>query len=197
MENRAAGARLNLDFAEAAGEFKIAADVFVRGHESESPSIADDGLPQLPEAYIGVAEVVVQCPASHARTDKTFETLDRLAIRTDRLAAVLVLHCDGGVKVRQGDFEDAVYCWRTQSRAWPDRQMGVVLAAGAGAMGVRLGMPVAEPGGLEARPELGVGDPADVPFLDTAIGLLWRALVLWVAVLVGMALVAYSSRVWA
>lgn len=82
-----------------------------------------------------------------------------------------------------GDFEDAVYCWRTQARAWPDRQMGVVLAAGAGAMGVRLGMPLAEPGGFESRPELGVGEPADLPFLDTAVGLLWRALVLWVFVL--------------
>jgi len=83
-----------------------------------------------------------------------------------------------------GDFEDAVYCWRTQARAWPDPQMGVVLAAGAGAMGVRLGMPLGEPGGIEPRPELGVGEAADSPFLDSAVGLLWRALVLWVFVLV-------------
>ena len=83
-----------------------------------------------------------------------------------------------------GDFEDAVYCWRTQARAWPDPYMGVVLAAGAGAMGVRLGMPLAEPGGVEPRPELGVGEAADLPFLDTTVGLLWRALVLWVFVLV-------------
>jgi len=83
-----------------------------------------------------------------------------------------------------GDFEDAVYCWRTQARAWPDPQMGVVLAAGAGAMGVRLGMPLGEPGGIEPRPELGVGEVADSPFLDSAVGLLWRALVLWVFVLV-------------
>ena len=90
-----------------------------------------------------------------------------------------------------GDFEDAVYCWRTQARTWPDRYMGVVLAAGAGAMGVRLGMPLTEPGGVEPRPELGVGDAADLPFLDTAVGLLWRALVLWVFVL----LVVSAARV--
>jgi adenosylcobinamide-phosphate synthase len=82
-----------------------------------------------------------------------------------------------------GDFEDAVYCWRTQSRAWRDPYMGVVLAAGAGAMGVRLGMPLTEPGGVDPRPELGVGETADLPFLDTVVGLLWRALVLWVFVL--------------
>ena len=90
-----------------------------------------------------------------------------------------------------GDFEDAVYCWRTQARAWPEPYMGIVLAAGAGAMGVRLGMPLAEPGGVESRPELGVGEAADLPFLDTTVGLLWRALVLWVFVL----LVVSAARV--
>lgn len=79
-----------------------------------------------------------------------------------------------------GDFEDAVYCWRTQARTWLDQNRGVVLAAGAGAMGVRLGMPVQEIEGADPRPELGVGEPADGPFLDSAVGLVWRALVVWV-----------------
>ena len=82
-----------------------------------------------------------------------------------------------------GDFEDAVYCWRTQARAWPDPNAGVVLASGAGAMGVRLGMPLATEE-AQARPELGVGEDADVPALDATVGLLWRALVVWVFVLV-------------
>jgi adenosylcobinamide-phosphate synthase len=79
-----------------------------------------------------------------------------------------------------GDFEDAVYCWRTQARAWPDPDAGIVLAAGAGAMGVRLGMLLQEVDGMQARPELGVGEPAEGPFLDSTVGLLWRAVVLWV-----------------
>lgn len=82
-----------------------------------------------------------------------------------------------------GDFEDAVYCWRTQARGWPDPNAGVVLASGAGAMGVRLGMPLAV-GEAQQRPELGVGEDADVPALDATVGLLWRALVVWVFVLV-------------
>ena len=68
--------------------------------------------------------------------------------------------------------------------------------AGAGAMGVHLGMPVQDVDGPQPRPELGVGEEADGPFLDTTVGMLWRALVLWVAVLAGMAVVAYSSRFW-
>jgi cobalamin biosynthesis protein CobD/CbiB len=82
-----------------------------------------------------------------------------------------------------GDFEDAIYCWRTQARAWLDPNEGVVLAAGAGAMGVRLGMPVQEMEGMSPRPELGVGEPADGPFLDSTVGLVWRALVVWIFVL--------------
>lgn len=82
-----------------------------------------------------------------------------------------------------GDFEDSIYCWRTQARAWSEPNEGVVLAAGAGAMGLRLGMPVQEVEGMQPRPELGVGEPADGPFLDSTVGLVWRALVLWVFVL--------------
>jgi len=82
-----------------------------------------------------------------------------------------------------GDFEDAVFCWRSQARAWPDPNAGIVLAAGAGAMGVRLGMPVQEVAGPQPRPELGVGEIADAPFLDSTVGLVWRALVVWIFIL--------------
>jgi adenosylcobinamide-phosphate synthase len=83
-----------------------------------------------------------------------------------------------------GDFEDTVFCWRTQAHTWPDADSGVILAAGAGAMGVRLGMPVQEIEGMQPRPELGVGEPAEAPFLDSAVGLLWRAVVVWVFTLI-------------
>ncbi len=83
-----------------------------------------------------------------------------------------------------GDFEDAIYCWRTQAATWTDRNLGIALAAGAGALGVRLGMPLAEAdGSVEVRPELGLGELADEPFLDSTVGLLWRSLVVWVFLL--------------
>ena len=83
-----------------------------------------------------------------------------------------------------GDFEDAIYCWRTQAAAWSDPTLGIVLASGAGALGVKLGMPLTELEGLYPRGELGLGEAADAPFLDSTVGLLWRALVLWVFVLI-------------
>jgi cobalamin biosynthesis protein CobD/CbiB len=86
-----------------------------------------------------------------------------------------------------GDFEDAIYCWRTQAQSWPDPEAGVVLAAGAGALGVRLGMPLTAVDGVEVRPELGVGEAAEAPFLDGVVGLVWRAVVVWVFALLLLA----------
>src|SRR6266446_3360812 len=104
---------------------------------------------------------------------QAFYVLDWPAVRLTAAAFAVV-----------GDFEDAVYCWRTQAPGWPDPNAGIVLAAGAGAMGVRLGMPVQEVDGMHPRPELGISEPADAPFLDSTVGLVWRALVIWVLVLI-------------
>jgi adenosylcobinamide-phosphate synthase len=87
-----------------------------------------------------------------------------------------------------GDFEDTVYCWRTQSENWPDREAGILLASGAGALGVRLGMPLPAEGIPEDRPELGMGDDADTHFLQSTIGLVWRALVFWLILLLLLSL---------
>lgn len=77
-----------------------------------------------------------------------------------------------------GDFEDAVYCWRSQASSWFGESSGILLAAGAGALGVRLGMPVYESGEITERPELGLGEDADVDFMQSTVGLVWRAMVL-------------------
>ena len=77
-----------------------------------------------------------------------------------------------------GDFEDAVYCWRTQASLWPNEAIGIILASGAGALGVRLGEPLTCNGMLQYRPELGLGDEADADYLRSAVGLVWRVLVL-------------------
>lgn len=82
-----------------------------------------------------------------------------------------------------GDFEDTIYCWRTQAQNWPDPEAGIVLASGAGAIGVRLGLPILQDGLPLDRPELGMGDEVDVDFMQSTIGLVWRALVFWIALL--------------
>jgi adenosylcobinamide-phosphate synthase len=77
-----------------------------------------------------------------------------------------------------GNFEDAMYCWRTQSETWKDPTQGIMLSSGAGALGVKLGEPLFANGVLEYRPELGLGDVADADYVMSSIGLIWRSLVL-------------------
>ena len=90
-----------------------------------------------------------------------------------------------------GNFEDAIYCWRTQTASWNAAADGVLVASGAGALGVRLGDAVHQGGTVKFRPELGTGDEADVDYMASATGLIWRALVLWLF-LVFIVMVAHS-----
>lgn len=81
-----------------------------------------------------------------------------------------------------GDFEDALFCWRTQAQSWHDKSEGIVLASGAGAIGVRLGSVLASAEPVQVRAELGTGEEADAELMTSAVGLIWRALVLWLFV---------------
>ncbi|MEP7259586.1 MAG: regulatory signaling modulator protein AmpE [Usitatibacter sp.] len=78
-----------------------------------------------------------------------------------------------------GNFEDSLLCWRSQAAQWIRPEEGIVLASGAGALGMRLGEPVPRSGGLEDRPGLGCGDLAQEDALASLEGLLWRALIVW------------------
>ena len=113
---------------------------------------------------------------------RAFAALDWLPARFSAAAFAIV-----------GDFENAVYCWRTQAATWPDSAVGIVLSSGAGAIGVRLGMPVLVGGTLLDRPPLGLGDPADLGHMDSMVGLAWRTLVMWLVLLLLVALAGAAS----
>lgn len=87
-----------------------------------------------------------------------------------------------------GNFEDAVECWRARASEWGAGARGVVLAAGAGALGVRLGEPPPA-AGPEAR-AVAAAEP-DAFAMESAVGLVWRSLVLWMF-LVLIVSVAYA-----
>ena len=48
---------------------------------------------------------------------------------------------------------------------------------------MRLGDPLRQDYGLKIRPELGTGDEADPAFLKSAVGLVWRSVLLWLGFL--------------
>jgi adenosylcobinamide-phosphate synthase len=101
-----------------------------------------------------------------------------------------------------GNFEDAVYAWRNFAHRWKDEAIGIILAAGGGAMGLRLGsptehaadLPSADASAVDAgnfEPETPPGEEANARALQSTVGLVWRALLLWM-----LLLLLLSFAVW-
>jgi adenosylcobinamide-phosphate synthase len=113
---------------------------------------------------------------------QAFHVLEWLPVRITALTFAIV-----------GNFEDTVYCWRTQATNWSDNDAGILLASGAGSLGVRLGMAIPQDGSSLERTELGVGDEADVDFMQSTIGLVWRSVVFILILLVLMTISSVRS----
>jgi adenosylcobinamide-phosphate synthase len=114
---------------------------------------------------------------------RAFYWIDWLPVRLTAIAFAVV-----------GNFEDAIYAWRNFAERWPDPAIGIVLSAGGGAMGVRLGTPLVnaadvlqpdatsmESTGIEA--ETPPGEESSARALQSTVGLVWRALLLWMLLL--------------
>ncbi len=90
-----------------------------------------------------------------------------------------------------GNFEGAVYGWRYLTGKWADSLSAVILAAGSGALGVRLGEPLSEPDSDEALRMAEAGEPMVYEVgleptertMRSAIGLVWRLVIAWMALL--------------
>ncbi len=101
-----------------------------------------------------------------------------------------------------GNFEDAIYAWRNFSGRWQNETVGIILTAGGGAMGVRLGTKIENaadvlPADASIIDSLGIetdnlpGDEPTVRALQSTVGLVWRALLLWM-----LLLLLLSVAVW-
>lgn len=81
-----------------------------------------------------------------------------------------------------GDASRAWRCWRVQAPQWDSPNAGPVMAAGAGALGVRLGGAAPYDGVWEPRPALGEGADPDSNAIRRALRLVRRGVVLWLLV---------------
>ena len=137
----------------------------------------------LAEEWGAMTPGVEPTPLTQARDEfgrparKLLAILDWIPVRLTALSFAIV-----------GDFEDAVACWRTQAHLWAREDggvaTGVLLASGGGALGAQLGGPLPVLAGEpDLRPELGTGEPAGPDMLPSAVGLAWRALILWLLVI--------------
>jgi adenosylcobinamide-phosphate synthase len=103
---------------------------------------------------------------------------DALNFVPARLAALTYALC--------GHTRRAWRCWRTQAPRWDSPNAGPVMAAGAGALGVRLGGPAPYHGVWEDRPPLGEGGAPDAAAIRRALKLVRGGVAVWL----GVALVA-------
>ena len=114
--------------------------------------------------------------------DAAFHFLDWIPLRLTAISFAVV-----------GDFEDAIRCWQEQARLWANKSQGIILAAGAGALGVRLGEVLEWSGPPRYRPDLGLGDEADADYLDSAVSLIWRAIALWLGLLMLLTIARWAG----
>lgn len=77
----------------------------------------------------------------------------------------------------------ALWCWRHQARLWDSPNAGPVMAAGAGALSLRLGGPARYDGQVETRPVLGAGRTPEPRDVSRALALVASAMLLWLVVL--------------
>ncbi len=107
---------------------------------------------------------------------KAFQVIDWLPARLTALGFAIV-----------GDFEGAVYCWRriaAAARSDPVKSEALILGAAGGALGFRI-LAESEATRLFDEPGqegAGLSEP-DPRAMRSAVGLVWRALVLWMILL--------------
>lgn len=86
-----------------------------------------------------------------------------------------------------GDTAAALRCWRRQAPLWDSPNAGPVMAAGAGALRVRLGGAAPYHGVWEQRPALGEGQAPDARSIVRAQGLVGRGVALWLVTVAAFA----------
>lgn len=82
-----------------------------------------------------------------------------------------------------GQTRNALYCWKTQAKSWKGINPGVVMASGAGAMGLTLGGLAQYHGQQVARPLLGRGTKPNALSIKASVQLVQRSLWLWLGVI--------------
>ena len=125
----------------------------------------------------GLSEAKHNSPALQTSAAKAWRSADWLPARLTALSFAVV-----------GNFEDAVEAWRHDAAHFPDSNDGVVLAATSGAINVRLGgknlgLPDDESLLTPSAVETTQGREPELFHLRSMVGLVWRAVVMWMLLL--------------
>ncbi len=105
------------------------------------------------------------------------------AARLDDVLNLIPARLTGLTYAACGRFRPALACWRQQGRYRASPNAAVVMASGAGALGVKLPGAGRYRGRPVDRPPLGAGVPATAATVRRAVALVRRGVVLWLLVL--------------
>ncbi len=118
-----------------------------------------------------------------------FLAFGRAAARLDDLMNWLPARLTAVGYALAGDRRAAFRCWRRQARRQASPNGGVVMTAGAGALGLLLGGAARYHGQLRQKPRFGCGHPARPGDIFRAVTLVEGSLLLWLAALLPIGLV--------
>ncbi|TVP58980.1 MAG: cobalamin biosynthesis protein [Halomonadaceae bacterium] len=108
-----------------------------------------------------------------------FNYFGRGAARLDDVLGYLPARLTALTYALLGQTRSAFTCWRKQARHWDSPNAGPVMAAGAGALGIRLGGAAPYHGQWRQRPPLGQGVAPGAGSIRGAITLVRRGVLLW------------------
>jgi adenosylcobinamide-phosphate synthase len=91
-----------------------------------------------------------------------------------------------------GNTKTAIHCWKTQAPLWDSPNAGPVMAAGAGAMNVKLGGAARYHGEWHTRPILGAGSPPEISDIERALRLVRHGVYLWLVIGLVVGIAAYA-----
>ena len=91
-----------------------------------------------------------------------------------------------------GSTVTSLRCWLGQAGTWYSPNAGPVMAAGAGALNVRLGGAAPYHGEVKLRPALGAGDSVQANHILSAVDLVQHSMVLWCTIISTFYIVLWS-----
>lgn len=202
----AALARDDLDAARAGVSMMVSRDTTALDAEGVSRAAVESVLENGNDAVFGALFWFLVAGAAGALGYRLVNTLDAMwgyktprhrqfgwaAARLDDVLNFVPARLTAVSYALLGRTRLALTCWRTQAPAWDSPNAGPVMAAGAGALGVRLGGAAVYHGQTEARPALGQGAAPQGGDIARALKLLRQGVLLWLAALAMAALLEWG-----
>lgn len=203
----AALARNDLDAARAGVSMMVSRDTTALDTEGVARATVESVLENGNDAVFGALFWFVVAGAAGALGYRLVNTLDAMwgyktprylqfgwaAARLDDVLNFVPARLTALSYALLGQTRSALACWRAQAPAWDSPNAGPVMAAGAGALGVRLGGAAVYHGRTEVRPPLGQGATPQGADIARALRLVRHGAGLWLALLVAASLLAWGA----